>query len=185
MKSRNPLAFRQDQACLARARSKSFAQSSQGFMVLAVKMRQIGVPFWSAAFRNPSPWRQSGASMHLLPLFLTKAALFHNFEREIKCRKLQNSAPHLFCPSQWQAVWLNQTAKFKALQQVPQLARSRVKRLAAATLTLQQVRSSVASLARLPQPTKSHSAHGFAARFHTYANVALSSLGRAAFCVST
>lgn len=185
MKSRNPLAFRQEQACLAGLFSKRFAVRSQGFMVLVVKMRRNGVPLWTAAFRNPSPWRQSGASMYLLPLFLTRAALIHNFEREIKCRKLQNSAPHLSCPLQSQAAWLNRTSRFKALQQALQSVRSRVKRLAAAALTLQPVRSLAASQARPQQPTKTHSARRLSARSHTDANVALPLWGGAAFCVST
>ncbi len=184
MNSRKSLIRRQDQACFASLCSKDFAARGFACTLASVKLRWIGVPFQQAAFRNPSPWRQSGAKLHLLPLFFLQAASTINFEREIKCRKSQSLAPRSSCPSLLQGACPNQTSKFKALPQVLQLARLQVKQLAEAIQTLQPALFLARSLALQPQPTNNHIARHFAAS-SIMRERRFAPLGRAAFCVAT
>ena len=59
--------------------------------VLAKLCRHLVLKF-GAALCNPSPWRQSGASMHLLPPFFIGAFAKRNFERDSLCQKQQKSS---------------------------------------------------------------------------------------------
>ena len=186
MNSRKPLEFRRDQACLARPCSKGFALRSFACNVHKVKLRWIDVPFQHAAFRNPSPWRQSGARLHLLPLFFIMAEQANNFERDTECLNSQKSLQHLFWSPVLRVATQRLITKFKVQQQARPLAHLQAQLSAEAIPTSQRAPSLAASLARLSQLTNLHSARSnLAARLNTYANAVLPLSGRAAFCVAT
>ena len=173
MNSRKGLNSRQDQAEKARVSQKGFAGRGFARTLTFVKLCLVNASFFSAAFRNPSPWRQSGATLHLLPPFFISAAYIHNSEREIKCSDSQKSLLHLSCPSPLQAVSRNRPVRFKVLQQVQQLVRWQVKLLVAATQTLQLVPFSAASLALLRPRTNNQHTQRFAPRLNIFVNAAL------------
>ena len=184
MNSRKLLGFRRDQASSSVLRAKCLAVLTNSFMVGGVKKRQNDNSFKVATFRNPSPWRQSGATLHLLPSFLVNAADVFNFEREKECHISQKSPLYLLCQRALQA------AKQHLILLLPMqpLARPLVQPLlqsqAAAVLMLLPQPSLVASLARHCPSSNPTFSQPFALRSKTKANAVLPQMGRAAFCVS-
>lgn len=107
-----------------------------------------------APFRNPSPWRQSGANMYLLPPFFMGGAAAFTDKRELyKCRNSQNLVP-LFCSSQRLLHVRPRRARFSLLQQARPSVQQPVPSSAVPVLTSLRVPSSVARLARSPQHSK-------------------------------
>ncbi len=184
MISRKVLELRQDQACLMPRARQGFASRRFLCIVHAVKLHLVSGESWNVAFRNPSPWRQSDATLHLLPPFFISAASKHNFEREIECLNSQNLLQRSFCPRVSQAACPNQTLKFKALLLVQLSARLQVKQLVEAIQTSPLALFLVRSLARLRQPTNKQFAQRFAAITHLRER-RFAPLGKAAFCVAT
>jgi hypothetical protein len=96
MKSLSALIVRQKVACLCASVSNRFANWRIARTLTHVKLRLVAAAFQGTALRNPSPWRQSGFTIHLLPPFLLGALAKCNFERELLCQKqLSLSLPSL------------------------------------------------------------------------------------------
>ncbi|WP_293440898.1 hypothetical protein [Planktotalea sp.] len=121
------------QACFAQLASKAFSLRQTVRNLLALKMCQILLLFGGAAFRNPSPWRPSGAYVHGQPLFFFGGSARFNFERVKLYQKQLRSSQLSFC--------------LYPLQ--PLLVATRAK--------LSQPASSVRQLARLSQQTNENS----------------------------
>jgi hypothetical protein len=67
MKSLSALIVRQKVACLCASVSNRFANWRIARTLTHVKLRLVAAAFQGTALRNPSPWRQSGVTIHLLP----------------------------------------------------------------------------------------------------------------------
>ncbi len=78
---------RQLQACFGLRGARRFAAARNALNTTGTRVRSVLVLFVGAFFRNPSPWRQSGANLHLLPLFSKHATAKRNFERDLLCPK--------------------------------------------------------------------------------------------------
>ena len=135
-------------------------------------------------FRNPSPWRRFGATMHLLSPFFFSVPEAKFIERDIKCLKLLKFSLSLRSPQALPAACRNQTL----LLQTPPLVQRLVR-------LLQRSRA-VAGLTSQPQPLlavlralqSQHNNTTFAGRMSPclahLANAVLPHSGRAAFCVA-
>lgn len=174
--------IRQVQAGLKPSWTKSFCVVSFGCNVKIVRLRRFLVLFYGAGFRNPSPWRQSGASMHALPPFFLGAFAKRNFERDKLCQRQQRFSQRLRFPFQWLAVCLPLIHKFRTLPVAQHLARQRLPLLAATQAKLSQAASSVRLLARLSRikPTVFFNS-AFAVELVQIANAACPISGRVAF----
>lgn len=139
MNSRKHLTCRQKlaQTCVkTRARLANGARMRDVFQ--QVQARVFELP--QAPFRNPSPWRQSGANMHMLPPFFIEGAAAIKHEREFTCPKSPSSALR-FCSSQPWPLARPRRAKFSPQQPAQLSAQPQVRSSAALALTLQQVPS--------------------------------------------
>lgn len=173
--------YRQDKAVLAAALRKGLAVARLEDKGCDVKMRQARVPASASTFRNPSPWRQSGARLHQLPHLFISAVAFCNIERELLCLRLQKS--HL--PSRLSQVW--QHASQTRLSIMPPRAQRSEQRqassLVAAALTLPQALLLAPLRVLLSRFSKQHHVRGLTRHIHKHANAVLPCPGRAAFCV--
>ena len=138
---------RQVQAGLLVAQAKRFAPRCKARNGNGATLYRDLVLNFDAAFRNPSPWRQSGASMHLLPPFFTGALAKRNFERDSLCQKQQKFS------RLWRSLVLSQDAsalnpKFKTLQAAQRLVQLQQQLRAATPTKLLLAVSSARQLAR-------------------------------------
>lgn len=138
---------RQIQAGLRKRAAKGFSSAFVARNDACTKLYRDLVLFFGTAFRNPSPWRQSGASMHLLPPFFFGAFAKRNFERDLLCQKQQRFSRlwRFLVPSQLVSALSH---KFKTLQAAPLLVRQQQRLLAATQTKLLQAASLV------PQPAR-------------------------------
>lgn len=184
MNSRKSLGFRQDQACSCSARPNAFADVNKRFMVEEVKMCLSDLSLLGATFRNPSPWRQSGATLRLLPSFFVSAAQALNVERDKICRISQKLLPYLQCRLALQAAkqLLTHLLPTRLLAQRSARLSQPLPVVAAQT---SQPRPLLAVLqARLCPSNKLIFSQRLALRSYTIANAVLPDRGRAAFCIS-
>lgn len=174
---RNAGCFRQDIAHYLPAGAQAFARAGDAATVQHVPAARLSINPERRAVRNPSPWRQSGAKLHVLPPFFARRRVFHKTERERSCSKLLNSLPSQPSHSVLPVACSPQAAAFSLLPQAQPLARSQVQPLVAATPTSQPVPSLAASQARLSQPSNTAFKHRCARDFpprHFTASAALS-----------
>ena len=146
------LKYRHIQACFAQLASKAFVLRQTVRKLYALKTCQILVLFDGAAFRNPSPWRPSGASVHRQPPFFFGGSARFNFERNKLCQKqLKSSQPSFYAYPLQGASHL--IAKHSKPLVVQHLAHPLQPLLVATRVKLLQAASSVRQLARLSQQT--------------------------------
>lgn len=179
------LKYRHNQADLMGFGAKRFPMQQTACTFNLLKLRQTLVLFYSAAFRNPSPWRQSGASIHLLPPFFFGAFAKRNFERDRLCQKQLESSPLSLCQSPLLGA-LRLIARHNKPQVAQRLVLPQLQSRVATQAKSSQPASLVQLLARLSQQTKTEfrfSRHCAADAFNTSERCFAPS-GRAAFCVS-
>lgn len=181
MNSPNHSSYRQEKAGFYAIQAQRLARAGIMHNGGPVKVQVVAGLTGSASFRNPSPWRQSGAKLHQLPsLFITSVAT-SNVEREKLCRTSQNSPLHSRSLRRLQHVSLP-INRSQTLRQAPRLAPLSQGSRAEAALTSQQQPLSAVSPAQRCRSSKATSTRT-PARFSQHANAALPHLGRAAFCV--
>ena len=144
------------QACFAQLASKAFSLRQTVRNLLALKMCQILLLFGGAAFRNPSPWRPSGAYVHGQPLFFFGGSARFNFERDKLCQKQLRSSQLSFCLYPLQGA-SHLIAKHSKLLVVQHSAYPLQPLLVATRAKLSQPASSVRQLARLSLQTNENS----------------------------
>ena len=174
---------RQVQACLTQQSAKPFARADDARNDADTKLYRTLVLFLDAVFRNPSPLRQSGASMYLLPPFLQGASVERNFERDLLCQKQPKFSLLSLCLAPLQpASALNH--KFKTLQAARHLVQRQPQSRVATLTKLSQAASLVPQLARwlTHKPTQTPTlCRVVVADVKTPVNAVLPLKGRAAF----
>lgn len=185
MISRKALNFGQKLASFSGVASARLARAFNVCKVERVKAHRICVPQRWPTFQNPSPWRQSGVKLHLLPPFFTARAAAIGTKREILCPILQKSSQSSRC-RHLLPVACSQIRKSRTLQAARLLAQLPPQLLAETKVRSSLVPSLVQRLAHLfLNNTPTFSASGDLTAFADYhpcgRRVPLK--GRAAFCV--
>lgn len=157
MNSRNALTFRQKPAHIQAALTARLANEVFPYQSASQVPACVLGPN-HAPFRNPSPWRQSGANVYLLPpFFAVGAAAFLEKRESNTCRKSQNLA-HRSCSSLRLLRARLRRAKSSPQPQARQSAQQRVPSLVVPALISLQAPSSVVQQAQSPRRTNYRSA---------------------------
>ena len=141
MNSRKALTFRQKPAqTTALHRLGLSCAHSAGHNLWQVSARVLEPT--QTPFRNPSPWRQSGANVHVLPPFFIGGAAAFTFEREFTCPHSPKSQQRLSLQPPLPAAFRLRRLRFSPLRQAQRSAQQPVRSSAARPLMLQRAQLS-------------------------------------------